>query len=157
MASSSASAPPTTITLHPRPSNPPPTPQFSFDNPLPKLIQTPSGLTILELQGTFNFPTELVNEENQNPEPVEIGRIEFEDYDPESNSTAWMKRVHMYVGQHQRLLGEVKKLAKPLGVVARRKRKTTEEEDETEVLEVLEIVKYKIVFSQRPEPVTTVT
>lgn len=64
-----------------------------------------------------------------------------------------MKRVYMFVGQHQRLLGEVKKLGKPLGVIRKCKRGDGNEEGEGEEdLEVVEIVKYKIVFSQRPEP-----
>lgn len=74
----------------------------------------------------------------------------------------------MFIGQHQRLAGEVKKLPKPLGVVRRRRRKLADGEqqeeveegrgaDEVEDLEVLEVVKYKLVFSSRPEPVTNTT
>lgn len=63
----------------------------------------------------------------------------------------------MFVGQHQRLTGEVKKLPRALGVVRRREAAGGEgaggPEDETEELEIVEIVKYKIVFSSRPEPV----
>ena len=81
-----------------------------------------------------------------------------------------MKRVYLYIGQHQRLQGEVKKLAKPLAVIRRRSRpddasrgievdsdrekvlERKEEEDKDE-LEIVEIVKWKLVFSNRPEPV----
>ena len=49
------------------------------------------------------------------------------------------------------MTGEVKKLPKPLGVVRRRK------DDESGVggdeLEVLEVVEWKVVFRERPEPV----
>lgn len=58
----------------------------------------------------------------------------------------------MYVGQHQRLTGEVKKLPRALGVVRRREEAAGEEGDE---LEIVEIVRHKIVFSSRPEPVGT--
>ena len=154
------------ITLHLRPQTSPPfpsgpgpssSPSPPPTNPLPRLIQTPSGLAILELQGSFNTPDD--NNPDGETEEIEIGNISFPDYraDDVTGSTAWMKRVYMFVGQHQRLLGEVKKLGKPLGVVRKCVRGGGEgegkgEEGEGEDLEVLEIVKYKIVFSSRPEP-----
>ena len=79
-----------------------------------------------------------------------------------------MKKVWLYVGKHQRLTGEVKKVPKALAVI--RKRRGESEGDEMAVdgdvraggeevgrqdLEVVEIVKYKILFSLRPEPVGT--
>ena len=44
----------------------------------------------------------------------DIGKLVFPLYDPQAaaEDVAWMKKVHLYVGQHQRLLGEVKKLGK---------------------------------------------
>lgn len=74
-----------------------------------------------------------------------------------------MKRVYLYVGQHQRLVGEVKKLAKPLAVLQTRgagehaeesRRRLNEGEDgEQEALEIAGVVKYKVLFQGRPEPV----
>jgi chromosome transmission fidelity protein 8 len=68
-----------------------------------------------------------------------------------------MKRVWMYVGSHQRMLGEVKKLPRALAVLRRRGEGPEpgggEGKGEKEELEVVEVVKYKIVFSSRPEPV----
>jgi chromosome transmission fidelity protein 8 len=64
-----------------------------------------------------------------------------------------MRRVYMYVGQHQRLTGEVKKLPRALGVV--RRREAAGEEGDGDELEIVEIVRHKIVFSSRPEPVGT--
>lgn len=76
-----------------------------------------------------------------------------------------MKRVYLYVGQHQRLTGEVKKLPRAIAVVRRKRTdgSRTSESDGANVnsegvpeeLEVAEIIKYKLVFSQRPEPVGT--
>lgn len=66
-----------------------------------------------------------------------------------------MKRVHLYVGRHQRLTGEVKKLPSPLALI-RRKNLTEDVSDPasaTEELEIAEIVYYKLLFSSRPEPV----
>ncbi|KAI0112042.1 putative sister chromatid cohesion protein Ctf8 [Nemania sp. FL0031] len=131
-------------------------------NPLPELIQTPSGLAILELQGTINLPqvgedgSEIGNRE------LQIGRISFPDFHPETqdSSTAWMKRVHLYVGQHQRLTGEMKKLPRAIAVIRKRPRSepdvemtNSSSESVQEDLELVEIVKYKLMFSHRPEPV----
>lgn len=88
-----------------------------------------------------------------------------------------MKKVYFYVGKHQRLTGEVKELSKPLGVMRRRVRNErghaeVEGEsmdgvesrvsngrdggaggDETDELEIVEVVRWKLCFSSRPEPV----
>ena len=151
-----------TVKLYPQPSNPDP----AVDNPLPQLIQTPSGLAILELQGTVNLPqTDPEAAEGEDTQEVSIGKISFPDYHPDIQdpaSTSWMKRVHLYVGHHQRLTGEVKKLPKALAVVRRRSPDGAggedvdmSSEDSKDELEVVEIVKYKLVFSHRPEPVST--
>ncbi len=128
-------------------------------NPLPQLIQTPSGLAILELQGTINLPR---GADGEPLADVEIGRIEFPDYDPNATTTttAWMKRVQMYVGQHQRLTGEVKKLPRAIAVVRKRDNRMEygsggAHMEEGENLEVVEIIKYKLMFGNRPEPVGT--
>ncbi|KAK4166131.1 Ctf8-domain-containing protein [Cladorrhinum sp. PSN259] len=145
------STPEGSITLHPPSASRAYT--TSDDNPLPQLLQTPSGLALLELQGTINFPEEGSREE------VQIGRLEFPDYDPLSGNDAnkWMNRVWMWVGRYQRLHGEVKKLPQAVAIVRRRgevKEGDDDDEAKVEELEVVEIVKYKIVFGQRPEPVT---
>lgn len=155
------------VTLHPSTAGRPAT--AAPGNPLPQLLQTPSGLALLELQGTINLPAAEGaggdGPAGQSQQPVAIGRLDFPDYRPDSitfdaSSTAWMRRVYMYVGQHQRLTGEVKKLPRAVGVVRRRQIGEGAEDhgggdDRAEELEVVEIVKYKIVFSSRPEPVGT--
>ncbi|KAK3397256.1 chromosome transmission fidelity protein 8 [Sordaria brevicollis] len=141
-----------TIPLHPRALQT----STSSPNPLPPLIQTPTGLALLELQGTLNIrdfdPT------SSSSQPIPVGRIDFPDYNPNSltfdvNDKKWMKRVYMYIGEHQRLHGEVKQLPKAVGVIRRRGGREGGDEGKEE-LEVLEIIKYKIVFASRPEPVT---
>ncbi|KAI1817594.1 hypothetical protein GGS20DRAFT_505842 [Poronia punctata] len=143
------------VILHPRN----PAAKAGSENPLPQLMQTPSGLALLELQGTINLPEIDASGSETSGHGLEIGRITFPDYDPDSEGTAWLKSVHMYVGQHQRLTGELKKLPKPLAII-RRKPGTGSDtvmadsaETTTEDLEVVEIVKYKLMFSNRPEPV----
>lgn len=131
-------------------------------NPLPQLLQLPSGLALLELQGTINLPHQEEQEEDTNESSqTTIGRLVFPDYDAQDKSTAWMKRVYMYVGKHQRLTGEVKKLPKAIAVIRKKQSSPMQTMDldgevvepKTEALEIVEIVKYKIIFSSRPEPV----
>jgi len=116
-----------------------------ISNPLPQLLHTPTGLAILEIQGTINLPPPTPKSPS-----TPIGRLVFPDYssDTPANDKAWMKRVHLYVGLHQRLTGEVKRLPQAVAVI----RKRDEGADE---LEIEEIVYWKVVFSSRPEPVGT--
>lgn len=90
-----------------------------------------------------------------------VGKLVFPSYNPLLNGeedTKWMKRVYLYVGENQRMVGEVKKLGKPFAVI-RRKGGEREEGDmevdsaEGEELEIVEVVRHKVVFSGRPEPV----
>ncbi|EPQ61523.1 BgtA-21039 [Blumeria graminis f. sp. tritici] len=133
---------------------------------LPTLLCTPSGLAILELQGTLNLPPcKDMNDLSLDPsaghgnQEYPIGRLLFPDYEKSgTDSTDWMKRVYMYIGKHQRLTGEVKKLPKALAIIRKMaiEKEGLDEDETTSVqLEIVEIVKYKILFSSRPEPVTT--
>lgn len=147
---------------------------ISHNNPLAPLLQTPSGLAILELQGTINFPTTAPDDdtdmdtredtegENTKTKTIEteLGKITFPDYsDLDPDSTKWMKRVYLYAGRYQRMTGEVKKLARPLAVIQRRQRSTTQHEtgngygEGQDELEIVDVIKYKIIFASRPEPV----
>lgn len=55
-----------------------------------------------------------------------IGRLVFPDYKAGSSpdEMSWTKRVYLYVGMHQRLTGEVKKLPKALAIVRKKRRKS---------------------------------
>ncbi|KAJ5908825.1 hypothetical protein N7495_001507 [Penicillium taxi] len=155
-----------TICLHPRPAAPvaitATTASQSINNPLPQLLQTPSGLAILELQGTINVPSlgngndyeiDSYPGESQGANCFEtpIGKLIFPDYSPQNpDDTKWMKRVYFYIGRYQRMTGEVKKLPRPIAVI--QKRPSTEVEE----LEIVEIVRYKVFFKNRPEPVNDV-
>ena len=117
---------------------------------LPHLLRTPSGLAIVEIQGKFNNPASAQQNGSQGTSSP-VGKLVFPYYDDANpvDDTSWHKRVYMYVGKHQRLTGEVKKLAKPLAVLRRR----AEESSELDELEVAEIIYYKLLFAHRPEPV----
>jgi chromosome transmission fidelity protein 8 len=142
-----------TIPLHSRPLSAPTT----LENPLPHLLHTPSGLALLELQGTFHFPAP-----TDPSGSTHLGKLVFPLYNPSTNDasdTKWMKRVYLYVGKGQRMTGECKKLGKPLGVARLvgkgedTEMSGVEGEGGGEALEIVEVVRYKIVFSSRPEPV----
>jgi chromosome transmission fidelity protein 8 len=159
------------IPLHTTPSIPPVTPAV---NPLPPVLHTASGLALIEIQGTINVPTPpaSTSEDGDGMEldaegavrETPVGRIVFPDGADQDLSKN--KQVFMYVGKHQRLTGEAKKLATPLGILRRRDtgRKREEEREggeggeetlwDGEELEIVEVVKWKLLFSQRPEPVS---
>ncbi|RKF63714.1 putative sister chromatid cohesion protein ctf8 [Erysiphe neolycopersici] len=150
-------------------------------NSLPQVLRIPSGLAILELQGTINIPAlnfraEVENATNEGCEDsyvegpkfglkpgsskgLSIGRLFFPDYDEKDTSeTEWMKKVYLYIGSHQKLTGEVVKLSKAIAVIQKKKSDTKDKSsmiDETCVqLEIVDIIKYKILFANRPEPVS---
>jgi hypothetical protein len=125
-------------------------------NPLPILLQTPSGLALLEIQGTIHVPPAMHDESGDiamdgaehSPMSTPVGNLVFPQHDPAAaqDDTKWMKKVYLYVGNNQRLTGQVQKLPKAIAVLKR-------DEPGKDCLRIVEIVKYKIIFSSRPEPV----
>jgi chromosome transmission fidelity protein 8 len=130
-------------------------------SPLPQLLQTPLGLAILEIQGSLNF-----SQQASGPDTVQpIGRIVFPlipaGTTPAPDNTKWMKKVQLFIGKNQKLTGEVRKLAKPLGVVRRRENDGENGgenvnggnvgQSQGDELEIMEVVKYKLYFGSRPE------
>ncbi|KAI7346559.1 hypothetical protein KC354_g14227 [Hortaea werneckii] len=148
-----------TIILHP----PAPGRSSGCESPLPQLLQTPSGLAIVEIQGTVN--SSLSPEQHTADGALPLGKLMFPLYDPRmtKDDTSWHKRVYLYIGKHQRLTGEVKKLLRPIAVLRRKSPAEASEERGTagsggsgdDDLEVAEIVYYKLLFAHRPEPVGT--
>lgn len=111
----------------------------SDTNPLPNILQTPAGLAILEIQGSLNSTL--------HTEPgakLPVGKLDFPLYDSKApaSDTTWQKRVHLYVGKHQRLTGEVKKLPQALAVL----RKVPSDSADEQALEVAEIIYYKVLL-----------
>jgi len=134
------------ITLHTSTTSP----SSSSPNPLPPFLHTPLGLAILEIQGTLNLPPLASTSEDT----LQIGSLSFplaaSSGDGGASEGPWMKKVWLYVGQNQRLTGEVRKLAKPLGVM-RKRRSGEEAHDEEEELEIVDVVRWKVFFGGRPE------
>ncbi|KAI9369243.1 Ctf8-domain-containing protein [Aspergillus egyptiacus] len=149
------------IPLHPRAS----ATRNEASNPLPQVLQTPSGLALLELQGTINLPAEAHTQSDDYESPdldrssvaieTPIGKLMFPDYSPQNaaDDTKWMKRAYLYVGRYQRMTGEVKKLPSPLAIIQRRQKGLGAGANAEDELEIVEIVKYKLIFKNRPEPV----
>ncbi|KLU81638.1 hypothetical protein MAPG_00723 [Magnaporthiopsis poae ATCC 64411] len=147
-----------TATLHP-PQRQPPASAPALQNPLPPLLHTPSGLALLELQGVINTGED--DGSDGAPAPTRVGRLDFPEYveGRSEDGGAWMRRVYLYVGLNQRLTGEIKKLPRPVAVIRRRGRREGGGDGDDDgdggdgALEVVEIVRYKLLFSQRPEPI----
>lgn len=123
---------------------------------LPPLLQTPSGLAVLELQGS------VLAEHGDVEGPtaaLPLGKLVFPSADGQdaTNGGDWDgKRVFLFVGKHQRMTGEVKKLAKPLAIVRRRPDGSADDVDHASAadeLEIAEIAYFKILFAHRPEPI----
>ena len=125
-------------------------------NALPPLLQTPFGHAIVEMQGTIHapFPTSATFNAGETIE-TGVGRLEFPLFDPNAGDEdgKWMKKVYLYVGKHQRLTGEVKKLSKALAIVRKREVEGMANDAQGEELEIADVVRYKILFAARPEPV----
>ena len=133
------------------------------------MLQTPSGLALIEIQGTLHIPNTAAGQDadshpNAVASPFSVGSLVFPYYDPQpsqSAETSWMKRVYLYIGKNQRLTGDVRKISKPLAIIRKRETPSTDVNFDIpdshstgpEELEIVEIVKYKILFSSRPEPV----
>lgn len=131
-----------------------------------KIISTPYGLSILEIQGELNLPQSFPQaNENHKPEylenfarvndineAVKFGRLEF---DPKNQSN-----VTLYIGKSQRLLGSMVNLETPLAVLRIKTETNNEdteqgslEENKDESIKIVDIVKKKIIFKQRPLPI----
>ncbi|CZT24423.1 related to sister chromatid cohesion protein Ctf8 [Ramularia collo-cygni] len=119
-------------------------PTLSIQNPLPQILHTPSGLALIELQGS------VLSEQtsHQVSTAINLGRLVFP-ADDSSQTSEWDgKRVFLFVGKHQRMAGEVKKLGKAIAVVRKSRREGAGEGE----VEVEEIVRFKMIFAHRPEP-----
>lgn len=131
----------------------------SSDNPLPRLLRTPIGLAIIEIQGTIHAPNvdqSMTEDSPDNDQTVNVGRLDFPYYDGSDTEGSWMKRVYLYIGKHQRLTGEIKKLAKPLIVLSKSDTEThSGSGGQDDQLSIDAIIRHKILFSSRPEPVGT--
>lgn len=137
-------------------------PESDYDN----LISTPYGLSILEIQGELNLPTSIPTESqlniDQNKEyisnfakvddiyhAVRFGTLDFDAKD--------FTKVTLYIGKSQRLLGSIVDLDIPLGVMRIPSKYDANgnsiEECDQEKIKIIDIIKKKIIFKNRPLPI----
>lgn len=124
-------------------------------------VLTPYGLSIIEIQGELNLPASAPSADTSadiDPEymanfakvdsvydAIKFGRMVFDEKD--------QKKVVLFIGKLQRLLGVVESLREPLGVLKVPQR-SLEDEDTTEGgIEMIDIIDKKIIFRQRPLPI----
>lgn len=117
------------------------------------MLQTPGGLAVVEIQGSLHIPPA-----DGEVSRTDIGKLVFPLYNPQApvDDVSWMRKVHLYVGRHQRLTGEVKKLGKGKCIGVVRKVEGDSAAEYEQGLEIVDVVKYKILFQGRPEPVDMV-
>ncbi|KAK9473920.1 Ctf8-domain-containing protein [Dipodascopsis tothii] len=104
---------------------------------LPEVLQTPTGLALLEIQGTVHLPP---GDEGM---VHEIGTLSF------AEKTAWL-----WVGNRQRMEGKIVELKPPLGIMRRAETDTADAEDGSTgtAVEIIDVIRHKVVFKTRPEP-----
>lgn len=144
--------------------------QLEFDadnnNVLPSVLHTPSGLALIEIQGKIHIGNRpliqsaldlqhLTDEDTEDQCSIDsgqqkkLGTVEFLDNG---------KDVCLVIGKHQRLRGKISELKTPLAVLklnAGDETGSAEQQGDGDIrtIPILEVIKYKILFNLRPEPV----
>lgn len=114
----------------------------------PTVLTTALGNTIIEIQGELILPDEkpvgLTPEQEEKYSQldgitwaVEFGKLELDG-----------KKATLYIGTSQRLLGQVKTLDPPLGLMRFPQSDGTDED-----IELVDVLKHKIIFTGRPLPI----
>ncbi|ABN67722.2 predicted protein [Scheffersomyces stipitis CBS 6054] len=129
------------------------------------VISTPFGLSLIEIQGELNLPHEApinVQKNDTNAEyirnfvtvdeikhAVNFGQLQLDEKDP--------SKVTLFIGKSQRLLGSIVELDLPLGVMKIPLNQDTSPENgnekQKEDIQIVDIVRKKMIFKQRPLPI----
>lgn len=129
---------------------------------LPQTIQTPSGLALLDIQGTIRIGNKALtgkgglgldsqsgNSEDDNGALEHVGEFDF------SGVLAGGSEVLMRVGKSQLMRGKLEKLKKPVAILRIESDDQITTEDEVKQIDVVEIVYYKLAFATMPEHVVS--
>ncbi|KAI5956416.1 hypothetical protein KGF54_000891 [Candida jiufengensis] len=131
------------------------------------VISTKYGSTLLEIQGDLNLPShkptcslqELSPEDQAKMsnfitvdkiyEAIKFGHLEFDSKDE--------SKVTLFIGKSQRLIGNIVKLDTPLGIL-KIPRKLHDDSDSDgmdvdEDIRMIDIIRAKMIFKQRPLPI----
>lgn len=116
------------------------------------VISTPLGLSIVEIQGELNLPTNPPSLTTTNTEylsqfikvdeiydAVKCGQLEFDPLDT--------TKVTLYIAKSQRLIGKIVNLDPPLGILK------VPMGDGQDGMEIVDVVTKKMIFTQRPLPI----
>lgn len=117
------------------------------------IVSSSQGLLLLDIQGELSLP----EEESPVATPtgceyisvdkiykaVKFGHLEFDEINK--------LRVTLIIGKSQRLLGKIEDLPKPMGVL--RVPVSKQDEQNTESVEILDVIYKKLLFDLRPLPI----
>ncbi|GME84994.1 unnamed protein product [Ambrosiozyma monospora] len=134
-------------------------------NKYSQAICTSLGLTLLEIQGELNLPSEkpdLLTEEEEKlfiktsipsniadteeilRDAVKFGKLEL-DKD--------CKKATLFISKSQRLVGTVEKVDPPLGVLKVSKPPSETDGTTASECQIIDVINYKVIFKFRPLPI----
>ncbi|KAG7663560.1 uncharacterized protein J8A68_002946 [[Candida] subhashii] len=143
--------------------NPQPPSTATPKSPQDPIISSPLGLVIIEIQGELNLPTTVPTNNTEETQEyisenfitvdriydaVKFGKIEFDTRDE--------KKVTLFIGKSQRLIGSIVNLDKPLGVLRvpiKREDDMEEGLEEEDGIKLVDVVRKRMIFKQRPLPI----
>ncbi|CCD24642.1 Ctf8p NDAI_0D03280 [Naumovozyma dairenensis CBS 421] len=108
-------------------------------------IPTPLGHTMLEIQGDLEMPKTVPTDapdsrySKYNDGEIDIVRFGLLNLDQEK------KLATLFIGTKQRLLGKIVKLDTPLGLL--------KFDNSSKKVQLVDVINYKIIFSDRPLPI----
>jgi chromosome transmission fidelity protein 8 len=127
---------------------------------LPLTIQTPSGLALLDIQGTIRIGNKALTgkgglglESQSGDQEDDTGALEHVGEFDFSGVMAGGSEVLLRVGKSQLMRGKLEKLKKPVAVLRIESDEQITTEDEVKQIDVIEIVYYKLAFATMPEHV----
>lgn len=124
---------------------------------VPSILKTPTGLLLIEVQGTLHIGQKALvssgslgldaNETVSKASHDLIGVFDFSELEKGG------KEIVLNVDRHQRLRGKVVKLKDPIAIVRTDAVSDSTNPDEAPEIPIIDIVEFKAVFSNMPEPV----
>jgi chromosome transmission fidelity protein 8 len=119
-------------------------------NAIDNVLSTPFGLVLLEIQGELNIPHEVTTNNLQDfitvdsiHRAVKFGQLKVDEKDP--------KKLTLFVGNSQRLIGDLVKLNPPLAVL----KVPIDKSDliKNKSIDMIDIIENKLIFKERPLPI----
>lgn len=124
------------------------------DEPAPEeaiscVVSSSVGLLLLDIQGELNLPMEHDLERDKHEvalvdkihNAIKFGKLVFE--------KDGLRRVTLFIGESQRLLGKIDDLPKPVGVL----RVQNMDTESSNKINLIDVVYKKVTFDQRPLPI----